>query len=136
MTEPTPQPTLADVLAAIGSLAVKVDGVDAKADTLAGKVDAQGETLAGHTQALSGLKLDFAAHAELAQARHVETTQALEAIAGLAHEQQHALVQAEARLRSRIEDVQGVVQTLKADLAAHTSDPQVHERRATPGGAA
>lgn len=105
MTEGAPEPTLHDVLTAIRALAT---GQDA----LAGKVDE--------------LALNFAAYTQLAESRHVETAQALEAVSGLVHGQQHALAQSEARVLSRIDDVQQVVQKLKADLAAHVSDTQVH----------
>lgn len=40
------------------------------------------------------------------------------------------LVQAEARLTSRIGDVQQVVQNVKADLAAHVADDHGHPRAA------
>jgi uncharacterized coiled-coil protein SlyX len=92
------EPTLADVLAAIGSLSEKVDAN----------------------------QLATAARFDLVDSRLAEHGQALEAVAGLVHEQQHALARSEARLTSRISDVQQVVHNIKADLAAHTSDPHGH----------
>lgn len=110
------EPTNADVLAAIQALAGRLDGLD-------GKVGSHGE-------ALERLSLNFAAHAELAHSRHTESTQALEAIASMAQAQQHALVQAEARLTSHLEDVQRVVQATKADIAAHASNAGEHPHAA------
>lgn len=112
MDEGASEPTLRDVLAAIGEVA-----------------RAQGDhstALREVRETLDGLKLDFAGRAELEESRHTEVTQALEAIAGLVHQQQHALAQSEARISSRIGDVQAVVQAVKADLAAHSSDTQIH----------
>lgn len=43
-------------------------------------------------------------------------------VADLGEAVQHQLAQAEARLTSRISDVQQVVQRMKADLAAHVAD--------------
>ncbi len=119
MSEPTEQPTLADVLAAVQSLA-------AGQGAIARRQDDMHETITALSGDVQGLKLDFAAYTQLAEARHVETKLVLEEISGLVHEQQRALGQTESRLRSRIGDVQGVVQALKEDLAAHTSDPNVH----------
>ncbi len=113
MTDATPEPSLTDILAAINAVA---------------------RTQAEHGAAIEGLRLDFAARAELDESRHTEVTQYLEGIAGLVHDQQHALAQGEARLTSRIGDVQSVVQAVKADLAAHSSDTQIH--RDTHGQAA
>lgn len=100
-----PEPTNRELLAAITSLAQQMSrGFE--------QVDAR--------------LLAAEARFELDDSRHTEITQALEGIAGLVHEQQHEIARSEARLTSRIEDVQRVVQTLKADLAAHASDTQLH----------
>lgn len=129
MTSPQPdgEPTLRDVLDAIGAVA-RVQGE-------------HGAAIAALAAGQSDAKLNFAAYVELAESRHTETTQALEAISGIVHQQQQAIAalpavveaevsgavgRAEARLTSRIEDVQRVVQAIKADLAAHTSDTQLH----------
>ena len=108
-TDPGPghsEPTLRDVLAAIGNLAVSLEN-----------------RFAGVEERLAGIGLRFD-----------RVDEVLESLSGLAHDQQHALVQAEARITSRLEDVQRVVQAAKADLAAHASDTQLH--RDTHGPAA
>lgn len=109
MTEPTPEPTLADVMEylkqfsghvmaefskvndrfeqvdeKIGALDTKVGALDAKVDAVDMKVDA------------------------------VETSL------------RHEIRDAENRLGRKIDDVQNVVRTLKADLAGHMDDPSAH----------
>ncbi len=128
MTEPTPQPTLADVLAAVQAIAVTQTEHGAAINSLTEKVDAN--------------QLATAARFDLIDARGTEVAQTLEALSAMAYDQQQALgrVEAavgkvEARLTSRISDVQQVVQNIKADLAAHTSGPEVHDHRSTPPAA-
>lgn len=118
MTGPTAQPTLADVLAAVQAIAVTQTEHGAAINSLTEKVDAN--------------QLATAARFDLVDARLLEHGQVLEAVAGMVHDQQHALAQSEARLVSRISDVQQVVQNIKADLAAHTSGPEVHDHRSAP----
>ncbi len=139
MTSPQPagEPTLRDVLDAIGAVA-RVQGEHGAAiAALAAGQNAVRDDVAGIKSDLGTLRLDFHAYVELAESRHTETTQTLEAISGIVHQQQQAIAalpefvtgevgRAEARLTSRIEDVQRVVQAIKADLAAHTSDTQLH----------
>lgn len=115
------EPTLAHVLAAVQALA-------AGQRTLNGKVDSLAETLGAQGDAIDRLSLNFAAHTELAQARHAETTQALEAIASMVHAQQGQISRSEARVTSRLADAQQVIQALKADIAAHLDDPDAHHR--------
>jgi hypothetical protein len=116
------EPTLAEVLAAV--------------QAVARTQSAHGEAIASLTAGQSSLaeRLDAGflatgARFDLVDARQVEAGQVLETLSGMAYDQQQAIVRAEARLTSRVSDVQQVVQTLKADLAAHTSDPQVHDHR-------
>jgi len=140
------EPTIGDVLAAVQALAAKLD---AQGETLAGhglalealntKVDAQGATLTGHSQALKTLAFNFAARAELDESRHAEVTQALEALADLAHTHHAQLAglpediggdirAAEARVTSRLEDLRRAVHALKTDFVRHTNDPHAHHR--------
>ena len=106
------EPTLADVLAALQGIAAAQHAQGGALDALDEKVDA-GFFAVG-------------ARFDMVDARHLEVTQALEAIAGMAHAHQAQLARVEARLESRIEDVQRVVQALKGDIAAHLADPDAH----------
>jgi hypothetical protein len=101
VTTPAPNPTLADVLAAVQAqgraleaLALKVDGIDNKTDDLTEFVQ-QG----------------FA--------------HAMTEIAGVRDEVQRS----EASVTARIADVQNVVRTLKADLSAHIANSGAHPHR-------
>ena len=63
---------------------------------------------------------------DLVDARHLEVLQALDALASMAHAHQAEFGRVEARLTSRLEDMQRVMQATKADLAAHDADPGAH----------
>lgn len=106
VTEPAPEPTLADVLAAVNALALKVDGIDNKTDDIAlAMSDGFGHVMTE----ISGVKADVAA-AEDRLRGEIQAT--------------------EADLASRIGAVQNVLRTLKADLAAHVNDPDAHRPHA------
>lgn len=113
VTEPTPEPTLADVLAAItaqgealAALALKVEGIDNKTDDL---TQATADGFAHVMTELAGVKSDVAASEDRLRGEIRAT---------------------EADLSSRIGAVQDVLRTLKADLAAHVNDPNAHRPHA------
>lgn len=113
VTEPTPEPTLADVLAAIQAqgealtaLSLKVEGIDNKTDDIAlAMSDGFGHVMTE----ISGVKADVAATEDRLRGE-IQAT--------------------EADLASRIGAVQDVLRTLKADLAAHVNDPNAHRPHA------
>lgn len=113
VTEPTPEPTLADVLAAItaqgevlAALTLKVEGIDNKTDDIAlAMSDGFGHVMTE----ISGVKADVAATEDRLRGE-IQAT--------------------EADLASRIGAVQDVLRTLKADLAAHVNDPNAHRPHA------
>lgn len=131
-SEGGPEPTLADVLAAINAVAAT--------QQRHGEALAQhGETLAQHTETLERLALNFEARAELDESRHTEITQTLDALADLAHTHSAQLAglpediggdirAAEARVTSRLEDLRRAVHALKTDFVRHTADPDAHHR--------
>lgn len=88
VTEPAPEPTLADVMevmkAGFSQLSTALATANARLEELDAKVDT------------------------------VETSL------------RHEIRDSESRLGRRIDDVQNVVRTLKADLAAHLNDPNAH----------
>lgn len=106
VTEATPEPTLADVLAAINALASKVEGIDNKTDDIA---LAMSEGFGHVMTEISGVKADVAATEDRLRGE-IQAT--------------------EADLASRIGAVQDVLRTLKADLAAHVNDPDAHRPHA------
>lgn len=106
VTEPTPEPTLADVLAAVNALALKVEGIDNKTDDL---TQAAADGFAHVMTELAGVKSDVAASEDRLRGEIRAT---------------------EADLSSRIGAVQDVLRTLKADLAAHVNDPNAHRPHA------
>lgn len=100
------QPTLADVLAAIAALAAKVDGIDSKTDDLT-TATAQGF---GHVMTeLAGVKSDVAA---------------------VKDELRGEIRATEASLIARIDAVQQVVRSVKADVASHVQDGPHHRHAA------
>lgn len=102
VTEPAPEPTLADVLAAVNALALKVDGIDNKTDDLT-QAAADGF---GHVMTeISGVKADVA---DLSQ----------------------DLRNTEAALAGRIDSVSHALRSLKEDVARHLDDPEAHHRHA------
>lgn len=106
MTEPQPEPTLADVLAAINALSTKVDGIDNKTDDIALAM----QTGFGHVMTeIAGVKADVADTEDRLRGEIRAT---------------------EATLGARIEAVQQVVRSVKADLAAHVNDPDAHRPHA------
>lgn len=106
VTEPTPEPTLAAVLEAIGALTAKVEGIDNKTDDL---TQATADGFAHVMTELAGVKSDVAASEDRLRGEIRAT---------------------EADLSSRIGAVQDVLRTLKADLAAHVNDPDAHRPHA------
>jgi ABC-type transporter Mla subunit MlaD len=98
---PSPEPTLADVMAAIAALAAKVDGIDNKTDDL---TTATAQSFGHVMTGLAGVKADIA-------------------------DVKNEVQKTEASLTERVADVQRVVRTLKSDLAGHVVDPTAHPHR-------
>jgi hypothetical protein len=106
VTSTPEQPTLADVMAAIGALVLKVEGIDNKTDDLT-TATAQGF---GHVMTeLAGVKADIAA---------------------VKDELRGEIRATEASLIARIDAVQQVVRSVKADIASHAQDGPHHRHAA------
>jgi spermidine/putrescine-binding protein len=101
VTETPDQPTLADVLAAIGALALKVEGIDNKTDDLTEATAAS----FGHVMTeIGGVKADVA-------------------------DLRTDLRNTEVALAARIDAVGHVIRTAKEDVARHLADPGAHPHR-------
>jgi prefoldin subunit 5 len=107
------EPTLADVLAAINAVA---------------------QTQAEHGDAIHAVRLDFAARGELDEARHVEVTQTLEALAEMAHTHQRELRELSirfdrgaARTTARFDRVDAGLRQIRADVAELKADAALLE---------
>lgn len=103
---PPPEPTLADVMAAIAALAAKVDGIDNKTDDL---TTATAQSFGHVMTGLAGVKAD---------------------IADAKDELRGEIRATEASLIARIDAVQQVVRSVKADVASHVQDGPHHRHAA------
>lgn len=102
VTEPQPEPTLADVLAAINALSTKVDGIDNKTDDL---IEATAAGFGHVMTEIAGVKADVG-------------------------DLQQDLRNTEAALAGRIDSVSHALRSLKEDVARHLDDPDLHHGHA------